>query len=130
MIISERRVMEGEQIPTGYRIAYRERIWGDTICYPIGVHLLARWVRRIWEQSFRYRPSKFEAILAEVAREAYKKGVAQMVSRVAAAEHKTSGKMEVCQALEVLGEWADGLILDCDAAPPIDANPTDTQIAT
>ena len=54
-----RTVRQFEQIPQGYRIAYLDA-HRQGIAYPIGLHLLVRFVRRCWEWSFRYRPSTLE----------------------------------------------------------------------
>jgi len=52
-------------MPLLYRVAYRNVECGYDVCYPIGVHLLARWWHRLWEWTHWYIPSTREAELIE-----------------------------------------------------------------
>lgn len=58
-----------EQVAAGYKVRWWKRIAyynideQCAIAYPIGIHLLARWIRRIYEWSFKYKKSKFEKML-------------------------------------------------------------------
>lgn len=61
---------QGEVIPSTHRVAYYDFLRDFAICYPVGIHLLVRLARRIWEWSFKYSPSKMEMKM----REQYKNG--------------------------------------------------------
>lgn len=56
---------EGEMMPRGYRIAYMDHMRRRDVCYPIGIHLIARLIRRIHEWSYRYRPSAMERMVSK-----------------------------------------------------------------
>src|SRR5690606_18860978 len=58
-------IHDGDAIPWGYRIAYRDVLSWHAVAYPIGIHLIARLVRRVWELSFRYRPSALENLISK-----------------------------------------------------------------
>lgn len=76
--------MNGECIPRFYRIAYLDLCSFCYTCYPIGIHLIARIVRRIWEWSFCYRSSRIERIveraIAKERSESYQRGLAHGMS--------------------------------------------------
>lgn len=57
-ITLEQRRFCGMQTPRFYRVAYS--CWDHDVCYPLGIHLLVRAGRRIWEWSHHYRHSAFE----------------------------------------------------------------------
>lgn len=66
-------VREYEQIPRGYRIAWRDwrRNWG--VCLPFGLHLIAIVIRRVWIWTYVYpRPDWLERHDVEIAFEAKK----------------------------------------------------------
>lgn len=77
-----------EEIPRGYRVAYCD-YWRDVdICYPIGIHWIARMIRRIWEWSLNSKPSKhelymfkFEAEILERGRESRRQELARQEAR-------------------------------------------------
>lgn len=50
----------GMIIPLFYRVAYRDERTNVSYCYPIGIHLLVKYPRRLWFWSFRWRPSGME----------------------------------------------------------------------
>lgn len=53
-------VAMGTEFPKWHRVAYLKYNCAVTVLYPIGIHLLVRWKRRLWEWSLRYRPSRHE----------------------------------------------------------------------
>lgn len=61
---------EMSRLPTGYRIAFYDLYSLRAVAYPIGLHLVAKFVRRIWEWSLRYRFSKMELFVDERVHEA------------------------------------------------------------
>lgn len=48
-----------------YRVAYYLPYKDYYVLYPIGLHLIVRFVRRLWEWSFYYKLSKLESMLEE-----------------------------------------------------------------
>lgn len=52
---TRREVMEGFQIPTGYRIAYMDHWRGAGVAYPIGMHWIVMAGRFLWHWSYRLR---------------------------------------------------------------------------
>ena len=52
-----------DRLPFGYRVAYYDHVRGRFVCYPIGLHWLARLRRRLWERSFDYNFSEFEQVM-------------------------------------------------------------------
>jgi hypothetical protein len=50
LVSLNRFVSEGQIIPWGYAVAYRDFDRDTKVCYPIPLHLLVRWVRdfRFW----------------------------------------------------------------------------------
>lgn len=60
----------GERMPRGYRTAWYNYDMQFDACYPIGIHLIARWIHRIWEWTYLYNPSKLESLLIEAANKA------------------------------------------------------------
>lgn len=73
MKVPLRRLMAGEQVPRWYRVAYWDVPYQETVCCPVGLHLLVRLCRRLWEWSYAYRPSWMESLLSE----AWHRGVQQ-----------------------------------------------------
>lgn len=74
MRLSEQQLKDGERMPRWYRMAYFS--WSDR-CYivaPIGIHLLVRIKRRLWEWSFIYRPSRLEVQMRAAVHTGYKAG--------------------------------------------------------
>ncbi len=69
-----RRVNECERIPSWHRIAYYDVMRRQSVCLPIGLHLIARAIRRIWEWSHAYRPSRLEKMLIEAKRKGQREG--------------------------------------------------------
>ena len=41
-------VGECERIPFGYGVAWRDFAWCGSICYPVPINLLMRWLRDLW----------------------------------------------------------------------------------
>lgn len=64
----------GVKMPVGYRVAYLRYDTNTFVLCPIGLHLLVRWVRRVWEWSFQYRPSAFERAMDRIRYEAFHSG--------------------------------------------------------
>lgn len=60
-----RPINAGTLIPTLYRIARRDERTNISYCYPIGIHLLFKYPRRLWMWSFRFRPSAMERHIEE-----------------------------------------------------------------
>lgn len=50
-------------VPRGYRIAHLVHSRPLYIACPIGLHLIARAIHRIWEWTLCYRPSRLEQIM-------------------------------------------------------------------
>jgi len=73
-LLRERIIYHGERIPRFYRVAYEDWFTWSVYAYPVGVHWLARWARRLHELSYRYRASKMEEVIAEAKRQAYSRG--------------------------------------------------------
>ncbi len=65
MRISKMKLMCGEKLPRGYRIACWDMVSYSAVIYPFGLHWIARAVRRLWEWSWACTPSKFEELLQE-----------------------------------------------------------------
>ncbi len=67
-----------ETIPPWFRFAYMDIFVDEMVIAPIGIHLLVRLYRRIWEWSYRYKPSKFESRyllrLIQAKQDAYRQG--------------------------------------------------------
>lgn len=59
------RTRMGEYMPRFHRLAYDDWTQRRGVTALIGLHLLIRWCHRIWEWSFDYRPSDFEAKIAD-----------------------------------------------------------------
>jgi hypothetical protein len=53
-------------IPKGYRVAWREFNRRSSICFPIGLHLVARWCNLVWRWSYAYRGDRWEQALEDV----------------------------------------------------------------
>lgn len=53
-------ICAGEMIPRGYRTAWYEPWKRCEVCYPFGIHYLARIIYRIWTWSYLYIPGRFE----------------------------------------------------------------------
>jgi hypothetical protein len=70
----KKTVNEGEIRPVGYRAAYANFASFSFACYPIGLHLIFRLKRRIWEWSCRYSPSKFEKMQRRAFMEGKREG--------------------------------------------------------
>ena len=66
LILGRQNIPHGARIPRFHRIAYRDIAMQWAVCFPIGLHFIVRFFRRVWEWSHRYRPSDFEKRLAEV----------------------------------------------------------------
>lgn len=59
-------IAAGERLPRGYRIAYLDFMRGRAAAYPIGIHLIVRLARRLWEATFRYSPSRLEKLMIKL----------------------------------------------------------------
>ncbi|MGD9645685.1 MAG: hypothetical protein AB7U73_08230 [Pirellulales bacterium] len=66
-------ISDGEMVPTGYRVAFYIAWLRLGACYPIGVHLIARWIHRVWEWSLHYQPSRLEQMLLDAERRGYER---------------------------------------------------------
>lgn len=64
-ILSKKRRLMGECTPRFYRVAWFDFMRGYDVCYPIGIHLIARGIRRLWEWSHRYNESKLELLVCD-----------------------------------------------------------------
>ena len=60
------RVRLGERIPWSHRIAWRDWPSGDDVCWPVGVHWIARLVRWFWLRSFRWRHDAWDDACREI----------------------------------------------------------------
>jgi hypothetical protein len=56
-------VDRGQLVPVTHRVAYLDVYRGSAVALPVGLHWPVRWARRLWEWSFRYRPSALERLL-------------------------------------------------------------------
>lgn len=61
-------------LPWLYRISYKVPSRPLMVAYPVGIHLLVRWVRRLHEWTFEYKPSKIEKRENEVYDQAFSHG--------------------------------------------------------
>jgi hypothetical protein len=66
-----KRVQPGEEIPSGYGIAYHDYYFPYAIAYPIPLNLIVRFLRWLWHETIRLRRTKFDEMLTE----AYRKGL-------------------------------------------------------
>lgn len=69
-----REVLQGSRIPPWHRIAYRDFFRDCAVAYPIGLHIVVKLCRRVWEWSYRYRPSRLEQMLADIRKFSYREG--------------------------------------------------------
>jgi len=61
-------VSEGEIRPRGYGFAYYDIDYNRIVCYPLGIHLLVGFVRKVYH---RFLSIRFKSVVDE----AYKKGL-------------------------------------------------------
>jgi hypothetical protein len=74
-LLIAREVLEGEIIPTGYRIAWWDWSRNVSHAYPIGLHLVVALGRRLWEWSYRIvQPTALEQRIRRERHEAYEEG--------------------------------------------------------
>jgi hypothetical protein len=52
-------------MPRGYRVAYMDHMTRTDALYPIGIHLVVRFFRRLNEWSYHYRPSAMEKMVSK-----------------------------------------------------------------
>lgn len=69
-----REVLHGARIPPWHRIAYRDFVLDCAIAYPIGLHLVVKLCRRVWEWSYRYTPSRQDRLHSKSRIEGYRYG--------------------------------------------------------
>ena len=69
-----REVLPGARIPPWHRIAYRDFGLDCAIAYPIGLHVVVKLCRRVWEWSYRYWPSRLEQLHSKARIEGYSYG--------------------------------------------------------
>jgi hypothetical protein len=55
-----------DQIPRWYRIAYEDYARRAWVCYPFGIHWLARAVYSVWEHSLLHRPTALQRLISEL----------------------------------------------------------------
>lgn len=67
-------VQLGEQTPAYYRIAWYDWFEYRGVAYPIGIHLMMKLLRRLWEWSHQYRPSKIEYAVRFSRSQGYNEG--------------------------------------------------------
>ena len=72
-----RHVEDGERVPPWYRIAYEDVCARRRVAYPIGIHLVARFCRRVWGWSHRYKPGWLEKQLREAESRGYNRAMDQ-----------------------------------------------------
>ena len=77
----KKTVYEGEIRPKYYRASYANFSSFSYACYPIGLHLLFRLKRRIWEWSCRYNSSKYEQAIRRAYMEGKREG-AEAVQKI------------------------------------------------
>jgi hypothetical protein len=66
-----RLVSDGEMIPRGYGVAHRDIPRAESVCYPVPLHLPARWLRNLWWVIRRARPGRWERALMEARHAGY-----------------------------------------------------------
>jgi hypothetical protein len=62
-------------VPWGYAPAYEA--WPsprEQVCYPVGLHWIVRWVRRLYFKTLRYRPTEDDLLLRRVWEAGYNNG--------------------------------------------------------
>ena len=60
------RIREGEPIPWTHRVAWYNWLCRYRVCWPLGLHLIARVVRWCWVQSFRWRRDAWDREYREI----------------------------------------------------------------
>lgn len=85
----------GERPPRGYRLAY-ENLWKrERVCYPIGIHLIAMAIHRIWELTFWWSPSRLERLIWDADQKGYERARKQF-------EEERMREVETCESLRKL----------------------------
>jgi len=64
-IIPMERLAHGQSLPDKYRIAYYEHDTFMAVAYPIGIHLIVKYVKRFLDWTTVYSMSKLERLLFE-----------------------------------------------------------------
>lgn len=72
------------RVPYLYAISYEDSI-DMQVCYPIGIHLIMKWLHNVWMYYLRrWRPSRFDLLLREARQHGYKAGMQFIREEVAA----------------------------------------------
>lgn len=66
MKLTRKQLLYGEMLPRWYRIAYVNSWTGMAYAYPVGVHWVVMFGRRLWMCSYWYRPSWIEQLQTRV----------------------------------------------------------------
>lgn len=66
-----KRIMYGERIPDYHRVAYYDCLTAYGYAYPIGLHIIVKWIRRFWEWSLIYNCSRLETYVTKCMIERY-----------------------------------------------------------
>ena len=68
-----RVVLEAQELPRFYGIAYWEYASDHAVAYPVPINLVVRFGRWLWHELIRHRPTKLDYML----RDAYRRGWAR-----------------------------------------------------
>lgn len=103
----QRRIADGERIPSGYAPAYRDWLSNHTVCYPVGVHWLVRAGRTVWWLGTiaQFGSRAWEAREREIYSVGYRAGLAG-----ARAQYIDEGRAQGWKQLsdQAVKEWCDG----------------------
>ena len=61
-----RTIRVGEMIPWSHRCAWYDHARFQCVCFPFGIHFIAKIARRLWILSFRHRPDAWEEQCAKI----------------------------------------------------------------
>lgn len=64
-----RTVSSGMPIPRGFRVAYYDIMNHVGHCYPIGLHLVVMFIRRLWQISYWWSPSRLDRLIQKAIEE-------------------------------------------------------------
>jgi hypothetical protein len=69
------KLMLGEGLPRFYRESHFDLNFLCHYAYPIGIHLIVRWIHQIHQWSYRRNPTKLEALVIRAQWKGYRQGV-------------------------------------------------------
>lgn len=73
----KRRIRECDVAPAGYGLAYFDPVFDESVAYPMGLHLLARWWRRLRRHMLTWDRSAYADTLDEQVHQARQVGYAE-----------------------------------------------------